>query len=198
LKIGANGYPTVNSTVLKKVGNALPDFTAALVNTFSYKGLSLGAQLEWKQGGQVYDMGRRNSIRNGNIKITELRHELVVFKGVLADGTPNTKEVEIDADNFYRSGSLYNVTADMLLQDASWVRLRNVSLSYTLPASMLKSTRLSALSISLIGNNVWLNTPYVGFDPEAMQNGSGSSSFGFAGLTIPSVRSYSIGLNATF
>jgi TonB-linked SusC/RagA family outer membrane protein len=198
LKIGANGYPTVNSTVLKKVGNALPDFTAALVNTFSYKGLSLGAQLEWKQGGHVYDMGRRNSIRNGNIKITELRHELVVFKGVLADGTPNTKEVEVDADNFYRSGSLYNATADLLLQDASWVRLRNVSLSYALPTNMLKSTRLSALSISFTGNNIWLNTPYVGYDPEAMQNGSGSNSFGFAGLTIPSVRSYSIGLNATF
>ncbi len=198
LKIGANGYPTVNSTVLKKVGNALPDFTTALTNTFSYKGLSLGAQLEWRKGGQVYDMGRRNSIRNGNIKLTELRHELVVFKGVLADGTPNTKEVEVDADNFYRSGALYNVTADMLLQDASWVRLRNVSLSYNLPANMLKSTRLSTLSISFTGNNIWLNTPYVGYDPEALQMGSGGNAFGFAGLTIPSVRSYSIGLNATF
>jgi hypothetical protein len=198
LKIGANGYPTVNSTVLKKVGNALPDFIAALTNTITYKGLSLGAQLEWKKGGQVYDMGRRNSIRNGNIKITELRHELVVFKGILPDGTQNTKEVEVDADNFYRSGALYNVTADMLLQDASWVRLRNVSLSYTLPTNRIKNTRLSALSVSLIGNNVWLNTPYVGYDPEAMQNGSGSNSFGFAGLTIPAVKSYSIGLNATF
>jgi hypothetical protein len=45
---------------------------------------------------------------------------------------------------------------------------------------------------------LWLNTPYVGFDPEAMQNGSGSNAYGFAGLTIPSVKSYSIGLNATF
>jgi hypothetical protein len=154
--------------------------------------------LEWKQGGDVYDMGRRNAIRNGNIQMTEVRHELVVFKGVLADGTPNTKEVEIDADNFYRSGSLYNVTADLLLQNASWVRLRNISLSYTLPTSMIKNTRLSALSVSFTGNNVWLNTPYVGFDPEAMQTGSGSNAYGFAGLTIPAVRSYSIGLNATF
>ncbi|MEO0043647.1 MAG: hypothetical protein RL329_3095 [Bacteroidota bacterium] len=198
LLIGANGYPTVNSTVLKKVGNAFPDFTTALMNTFSYKGLSLSAQLEWRKGGQVYDMSRRNSIRNGNIQLTQLRHELVVFKGILADGTPNTKEVEIDADNFYRSGALYNATADMLLQDASWVRLRNVSLTYNLPSNFLKNVRVSNLSISLSGNNIWLNTPYVGYDPEAMQTGSGSSAFGFAGLTIPAVRSYSIGLNATF
>jgi outer membrane receptor protein involved in Fe transport len=198
LKIGANGYPLVNSTNLVKVGNAIPDFTTALTNTLSFKGVRLSAQLEWRKGGDVYDMGRRNAMRNGNIKITELRHETVVFKGVLADGTPNTKEVEVDADNFYRSGALYNATADMLLQDASWLRLRNLSLSYTVPNTILKKTKFSDLRISFTGNNLWLNTPYVGFDPEAMQNGAGSNAYGFAGLTIPSVRSYAIGINTSF
>lgn len=197
LRIGANGYPIVGST-LTKVGNALPDFLAAMINTFSYKGLSVSAQIEWKQGGDVYDMGRRNSIRNGNIKVTELRNQLVVFKGIGTDGLPNTKEVEIDADNFYRSGALYNTTADILLQDASWFRLRNVSISYTLPTKLLKKAKISSLGISLTGNNLWLNTPYVGFDPEAQQTGAGSNAYGYAGLTIPSVRSYAIGLNATF
>lgn len=196
--IGTNGYPLVNATTRVKVGNAIPDFVSALTNSFSFKGLSLSAQLEWKKGGDVYDMGRRNAIRNGNIQVTEVRHELVVFNGVLADGTKNTKEVEIDGDNFYRSGALYNATANILLQDASWVRLRNVSLSYSVPTQVLKKARIGSLTLTLTGNNLWLNTPYVGFDPEALQNGSGSSSFGFAGLTIPSVRNYSIGLNASF
>ena len=198
LLIGANGYPVVNSNTLVKVGNAIPDFTTAMINSFTYRGWNLSAQFEWKKGGQVYDMGRRNSIRNGNIKLTELRHELVVFKGVLADGTPNTKEVEVDADNFYRSGNLYNVTADLLLQDASWLRLRNVSLSYSLPTDLLKKSRFGSLTLTVTGNNLWLNTPYVGYDPEALQNGSGSSAFGFAGLTIPSIKSFSIGLSTTF
>lgn len=197
LKIGANGYPVLNTT-LAKVGNAMPDFMAALTNTLSFKGLSVSAQIEWKSGGDVYDMGRRNSIRNGNIKFTEIRNQLVVFKGIGTDGQPNTKEVEIDADNFYRSGTLWNGSSDLLLQDASWFRLRNVSLSYTVPAQLLKKTKFSNLSLTLAGNNLWLNTPYVGFDPEALQNGSGSNAFGFAGLTIPSIKSYSIGLNATF
>jgi TonB-linked SusC/RagA family outer membrane protein len=197
LKIGANGYPLLNST-LSKVGNALPDFMSALMNTVSYKGFSVSAQIEWKSGGDVYDMGRRNSIRNGIIKVTELRNQLVVFKGIGADGQPNTKEVEIDADNFYRSGTLWNGSSDMLLQDASWWRLRNVSVSYVLPPNLLKKTRFSNLSLTLTGNNLWLNTPFAGFDPEALQNGSGSNAYGFAGLTIPSVKSYSVGLNATF
>ncbi len=197
LKIGANGYPVLNST-LSKVGNAMPDFNTALINTLTFKGLSLSAQIEWKKGGDVYDMGRRNSIRNGNIKFTELRNQLVVFKGIGPDGTPNTKEVEIDADNFYRSGTLWNGSSDLLLQDASWWRLRNVTLSYVVPATLLKKTKFTNLSLTLTGNNLWLNTPFAGFDPEAMQNGSGSNAYGFAGLTIPSVKSYSIGLNATF
>ena len=123
---------------------------------------------------------------------------MVVFNGVLADGTKNTKEVEIDGDNFYRSGALYNVTADMLLQDASWLRLRNLSLAYRVPSSVLKSTRLGSVALTLTGNNLWVNTPYVGFDPEALQTGSGGNAFGFAGLTVPSVRSFSIGLTASF
>jgi hypothetical protein len=66
------------------------------------------------------------------------------------------------------------------------------------PSNLLKKTKFTNLSLTFTGNNLWLNTPYVGFDPEAMQNGSGSNAYGFAGLTIPSVKSYSIGLNATF
>jgi hypothetical protein len=53
MKIDADGYPLVNSTTYVKVGNALPDFTAALMNTLSFKGFSVGAQLEWKNGGDV-------------------------------------------------------------------------------------------------------------------------------------------------
>jgi TonB-linked SusC/RagA family outer membrane protein len=196
--IDANGYPRVNSTALTKVGNALPDFIAAFINSFDYKGFKLSTQVEWRSGGDVYDGGRRNSIRNGNIKMTEVRSQLVVFKGIGTDGQPNTKEVEVNGENFYRSGALYNVTADMLLQDASWVRLRNVSLSYTLPKAFLKKAKLGAATLSLTGTNLWLNTPYVGFDPEAIQTGAGSNGYGFAGLTIPSVRSVAVGLSVTF
>lgn len=198
LLIGSDGYPIVDQSRLQLAGNAIPDFIAALNNTFTWKGFTLSAQLEWKQGGDVYDMSLRNSIRNGNIKGTERRHELVVFKGVLADGTPNTREVPIDGDNLYRSTVRYNIASEVILQDASWVRLRNVNLSYSLPKKALAKTPFASLSVNVVGTNLWLNTPYKGYDPEAMANGSGSNAFGFAGLTIPAVRNISFGLNTTF
>ena len=198
LLIGADGYPIVDLTQLRLAGNALPDFTAALVNTFTYKGLSLNFQIEWRQGGDVYDMGMRNATRNGILKSTERRHELVVFKGVKADGTPNTTAVEVEGDNFYRSTGRYNAASEVLIQDASWVRLRVVSLSYNLPSKALKGLPIAGLSVNLTGNNLWLNTPFKGYDPESMQNGAGNNAFGFSGLTTPAVRSLNAGLNVTF
>lgn len=198
LLIGADGFPIVDQSKFVLSGNAMPDFTSALINTFSWKGLSLSFQVEWRQGGDVYDMGMRNAVRNGILKETERRHEQVIFKGVKADGTPNNTVVEIDGDNFYRSTVRYNGAAEILLQDASWIRLRVVSLAYGLPKKWLQSSPLAALSFNLTGNNLYLNTPYKGYDPESLQNGAGSNAFGFSGLTTPAVRSINFGLNATF
>ncbi len=198
LLIDASGYPNTNTTEYVKVGNALPDWLGGITNTFEWKGIRLSGLLEFKHGGDIYDLSLRNSIRNGNIKMTERRHEEVIFKGVTADGQPNTKAVEIEGENFYRSELRFPAASEVLLQDASWVRLRNISLGYSLPKSALRRLPFNALSVNLTGNNVWLNTPYRGYDPEASQFGSGSNAFGFAGLTNPGVRNYTVGLNVTF
>jgi TonB-linked SusC/RagA family outer membrane protein len=198
LLIGADGYPIVDQSKLVLVGNAIPDFTAALINTFSYKNLSINFQFEWRKGGDVYDMGLRNSIRNGNIQQTERRHEQVIFRGVKADGTPNNTPVEVDGDNFYRNTARYNSASEILLQDASWLRLRVVSVGFSLPKATLQSLPFSNLTLTLTGNNLFLNTPYAGFDPESLQNGAGSNAFGFSGLTTPAVKSLNLGVNVTF
>jgi outer membrane receptor protein involved in Fe transport len=198
LLIGTDGFPIVDLSRLVLAGNAMPDFTSALINTFDWKGLALSFQIEWRQGGDVYDMGLRNSIRNGIVQETERRHELVVFKGVKADGTPNTTQVEIEGDNFYRSSARYNAASEVILQDASWVRLRVVSLSYNLPKKWLASSPFGSFALNVTGNNLFLNTPYKGYDPESLQNGAGNNAFGFSGLTTPAVRSVNLGLNMTF
>jgi TonB-linked SusC/RagA family outer membrane protein len=198
LLIDANGFPVTNTTEYVKVGNALPDWLGGLTNTITWKGLRLSGLLEWKHGGDIYDLSLRNSIRNGNIKMTERRHEEVIFKGVTADGQPNTKAVEIEGENFYRSELRFPSASEVLLQDGSWLRVRNVSLSYSLPKSILARLPFTALAVNLTGNNLYLNTPYRGYDPEASQFGAGSNAFGFAGLTTPGIRNYTVGLNVTF
>jgi hypothetical protein len=179
------------------VGNAFPDWQAGLLNTFSYKGLSLGFQLEWRQGGNVTDMSEMNSIRNGITRMTDPRYELVTFNGVRADGTPNTQQVYLD-DNFYRSFSQYNGYYKVSLQDGSWFRLRNVQIGYALPKALLSKTPFTAIRATLTGTNLLLNTPFRGYDPEALYFGAGTNLLGFVGNNNPVTRSYQFGLNFSF
>lgn len=199
LIIGTDGFPAVNTDSVELVGNAMPDFTAGLNNTFTYKGLGLSFLLEWRSGGDAYDMGMRNSIRNGILAETSRRYEEVIFNGVTATGEPNTKPVEIDDVNYYRSASRYNTAAEILVQDASWLRLRRVSLFYNLPASIIGTGKfVKGARVTLTGNNLFINTPFRGFDPETNYLGAGSSIFGFTGLQSPGVKTYTASVNLTF
>ncbi len=196
--IDQNGFPTINfdSTIL--VGNAFPDWIGGLTNTLSYKGLSLSVLMEWRHGGDVYDRGLRNSLRNGLLAMTGRGYEQVVFNGVKADGTPNDIPVEIEGESFYRSGTRYNNAYEILLEDASWFRIRRVSLSYELPSSLWGGKYIKGAKVTVSGNNLFLNTPFRGFDPETNYFGSGSNVYGYTGLKTPATRSYFVSLGLTF
>ncbi|GGK70740.1 SusC/RagA family TonB-linked outer membrane protein [Rufibacter glacialis] len=197
LIIGANGFPILSPAApLVKVGNALPDWQGGITNTISFKGVSLTALLEVRQGGDVYDVSMRNRIRNGIDVRTQYRYEQVIFNGVKANGEPNTTPVVLD-ENFYRNTGGYNDAADVLLQDASWVRLRNAQLAYTLPTSLIGKTPFKSIRVHVTGNNLFLITPFEGFDPETPTYGAGSNALGYTGYGIPAVRSYVFGLNIT-
>jgi len=206
LIIDKNGYPGVVWDSLKLVGNALPDWTAGWNNQFQYKEFSFSFLWEWKNGGDVFDLGRRNSLRNGQIIETERRHEQVVFKGVNevidGDGNVTYKEndvpVELTGPYFYRSSTRYNYASEVLLEDGSWFRLRNISLSYTLPSSLFGSKYIKGATVSFIANNVYLNTPFLGYDPEINYFGSDSNIYGYTGLRNPATKSYFLKLNLNF
>ncbi|MCE7039624.1 SusC/RagA family TonB-linked outer membrane protein [Dyadobacter sp. CY312] len=204
--IQSNGFP-LTSIVTTPYGNALPDFTAGLTNTFRYKGLALSLLFEWKKGGDVVDLGERNAFRAGSIKVTETRNERVVFKGVVeqksADGqvtyVPNTREVVID-DAFYNPSTARYMgnSAEFNIQDGSWLRLRTVSLNYSLPKSILANSAFEGVRFSVTGTNLFLSTPFRGYDPEALTFGSGTNLIGFVGRNNPSTRSFQFGVTANF
>jgi TonB-linked SusC/RagA family outer membrane protein len=199
----ATGFPET-STTLTQYGNAQPDWIGGLTNTFNYKGLALSVLMEWRQGGDVIDLGERNALRSGSIKLTERRNEQVVFKGVVRqeDGsfTPNTKMVYLD-DSFYNpsTSTRFNGWSKLNIQDASWFRIRTVSLNYSLPKKLIgNSVFKGGVRFSLTGTNVFLNTPFRGYDPEALTFGSGTNLIGFVGRNNPSTRSYQFGVNLNF
>ena len=201
LYLGPDGLPRVNRDERVKVGNAFPDFIASISNMFRYKNISLNFLLEWKKGGDLYDAGRRNSIRNGNPIITEFRDVSVVLEGVMDDGSggyiPNTTEGLID-QNYYRDTNRYNSAAEILIQDASWVKLRNIGLSYNFKGNVLETLRMDNLSVSVSANNILIWTPYDGYDPEGNQYSAGSNVYGFTGLGTPLSESFSFGIKLGF
>ncbi len=207
LIIAENGYPYLNLDTTVLMGNAMPDFVAGLTNEFNYKGFGLSFLLEWKKGGKVIDVGRPYQRDNGNVEATNNRWEKAVFKGVVEvvdeDGNvvsyePNTKEVEINARYWYRNASTARYAPEIMLKDASWFRIRNISLSYDLTNKVLKMPYFDNLRIIFSVDNVYLNTPYPSWDPETNYFGSDSNVYGFTGLRIPATRTYSLKFNFTF
>ncbi len=188
------GLPTLKDSLIV-VGNAFPDFQLGFTNTFTWNGISLSFFIEWRKGGNVVDMGERNTYRNGVAGFTDLRYQEAVFTGVAPDGSTNTVPAFIDP-NIYRGS--FNSTKYMNLQDGSWIRLRNVTLSYSLPKSLLEGTFLRLVRVNLTGNNLFLSTPFRGFDPDALAFGAGTNIFGLVGRNTPPLRSISFSVNLGF
>jgi len=144
----------------------------------------------------------------GTSKLTENRTETIVFDGVLADGTKNTKPVYLGqaigpdgvnyGNGYYRN--YHRGSSELFVEDASWIRLRSLSLSYAVPAKILTKTKaISAASISVTGNNLWLKTDFTGFDPESSSNpASSNTADAFSGFTYPGIRSFMVSLNLQF
>lgn len=201
--IGANGFP-VRDANQRLLGNSQPDWIGGLTNTLSYKNFSLSFLWETQQGLDRYNQLGNFMAAFGIAKYTENRNELIVFDGVLADGSANTKQVWLgqgtgpDGVNYGTAGyyrNVYRTISENFVEDASWVRLRNVSLSFNLPQSVLKNGFVKGASVTFTGNNLLLFTDYSGFDPESSSFSASSNFDGFAGFTYPALRSYLVSLN---
>ena len=185
-----------------KVGNAFPNYVASITNIITWKNIGFNFLLEYKEGGDLYDRGFRNSLRNGNLKETEFRDQTRVLEGVMDDGSggfiPNTQELLITANSFYRDFNNYNNAAEVLLQDGSWLKLRSIGLTYNFTGKFLEKIGMDNASINASANNILLWTPFKGFDPEGNQFSAGSNIYGFTGLTTPLTQSYSFGFKLQF
>ena len=199
--IDENGKPEIDFTERQKVGNAFPDFISSIGSNLRYKNFAFNFLLEWKKGGDLYDAGRRNSIRNGILTLTEFRDVETVLDGVMDDGSggfiSNTTSTLID-QNYYRSSTDFNRASEILVQDASWVKLRNIGLTYNVNTKFIEKLHLERLSLTASAQNILIWTPFDGFDPEGNQYSAGSNVYGFTGLNVPVSQSYSFAVNIGF
>jgi TonB-linked SusC/RagA family outer membrane protein len=206
--IGANGFPRLNPASKQQyLGNSQPKWIGSISNTFRYKNFSLSFLFDAQQGLKKYNQMANFMAAFGIADYTENRTETIVFDGVLADGTKNTKPVYLGQGdgpdgNDYGNGyyrNVYRGASENFIEDASWIRLRSASLGYQLPASLLQRTGfVNGAGITFTGNNLWLHTNYTGFDPESSSFNAGSVVDGFAGFTYPATRSFIVSVNLNF
>ncbi len=196
----------IADNTLRKLGNANPDFVVGNQNTFRYRNVELGMLLDWRQGGQLVSRTLSLAGVAGQLEETAYRpEEGIVISGVQNTGTVTepvyvTNTTPISAESYYRSYYDRNHEENNLY-DASYLKLREVSLSYRLDRKQLSGTFLSGLqgaSISLIGRNLYAWSAIPHFDPEQFAIQGQNIVFGVEDMTYPSARSFGVNLGLTF
>ncbi|WP_293714907.1 SusC/RagA family TonB-linked outer membrane protein [uncultured Parabacteroides sp.] len=205
--VGANGLPKTESM---KIGSVSPDWLAGFRSELRWKDLTFGFLLDFRKGGDVFSVSQMWGSYTGLLDYTaegDVREKpIVVGKDVLADmgtfvkedGTPN--DLTTDAKSFFYSYYLSNRQLNVF--EGSYLKLREVHLTYTFPKELMKKTRyIKGANVSLIGNNLailWLHSSNKAhIDPESStrsdNNGVGLES----GSYMPS-RSMGIKVGLTF
>jgi len=185
---GKSAYRDVNKDGLVNdydrvaIGTALPNKTYNLYFTLGYKGFDLAANFNGVAGNKIYD-----NTANANF------YKLLLSKGV------NTTAAAIQYPEEAKTNDA--PISSRFVKDGSYFRFNNLTLGYNLkPAAIGLSKWVSNIRVSLTGQNLFVITPYDGYDPEVnidRQDG-GVSSYGIDYITYPKARSFLVGINVTF
>ncbi len=200
----AGGLPLPTSGVFK-IGNPNPKFTIGLTNTFSYKNFTLDVLMDIRSGGDIYSRDVKDLRSNGvaietaalprfdKDNVTPLKN--YQFTGVDASGNP--VNVPITAEQYWGNTGKY-VAAEGFILKTSWVRIREMNLSYRLPKKLVDKSPFGTIELGVFGRNLFLwAKDYPHFDPE--QNLFGSSNFqGLQFNSNPSTRTMGVNLKLTF
>jgi TonB-linked SusC/RagA family outer membrane protein len=191
-----NGYPLIDN-ISGVIGDPNPDFTLGLRNTFTYKGLSVTALLDIKKGGVVYNGTKNVMISLGTHKITENRDIPYVFPGINANtGLPNDVAILRDANYYGSQGGLAGLS-EAAIEDGSFIRLREVAVSWSAPSKWFTKTPITGVNVALSARNLLLFTKYSGIDPETNLSGA-SNSLGRDYFNMPNTKGYEISFQIKF
>ena len=214
--VGPDGYYLQSPTSDVVLGNINPKWKGGIQNVFSYKNVSLSFLIDAQKGGSIFSLDQYYGQATGIYPTTVFTNDLgnpvrnpvignptdgydpasggVILKGVFADGTPNNIRV---AANDYRLFGYYANPNSAFVYDASYVKLREVVLTYNFPKALIARASIAGASLSFVGSNLWIlhkNLPYA--DPEASQ--SGGNIQGWQTGTLPAVRNYGFSLKVQF
>lgn len=155
--VNGDGKITIDDRTV--IGNYQPKFTAGIINTFSYKGIELSFMFQGSYGGEIVNQNYRflgywNSGRNLYANVNGYyKSEAEPGDGVNPRPTMVRKAFQ-------------SAFSTLWVEDASYLRLKNINISYALPERLLKGTSIKGLRIYANADNVYLFSKYTGYDPE--------------------------------
>jgi len=211
-----NGRPIIDENgmyvqdVRGVIGNITPDWTGGLSTNLKYHNISLSATVGVSVGGDIFSKTNKYGLDNGQfVETLEGRESWYngtsdeqlagtvgyVADGVLADGTENTKGID---PQFYWHQHKWGGIAELDIYDASYVKLRDVSVKYNLPSLMFENSFIQSISIALLAKNLWLIYSGVpNIDPEASFT-SNNNGLGQEYSSMPPTRSIGFNLQIIF
>jgi TonB-linked SusC/RagA family outer membrane protein len=192
--VGADGLPVVGET--KSLGEVAPKFNLGGSTQLTYKRVSIGATLDWKNGGNIYSGSNGGMRLYGVDARTADRDQGYVYPGVKASGQPNDVVLVSNgtSNGHERLMSQLNKIAESNVYDASFVKLREVTLGYQFPKLMNNTLDVRA---SVFARNILLWSKMPNLDPEASQ-GNNNMGGGFEQWSMPQAKSIGFALNFTF
>lgn len=206
---GSNGRPiaTTNRILL---GNYNPDWLMGVGSSLNYKGIRLSFLFDIRQGGELYShtqtVGREGGIIEETLEGRADGYDLskpgngVIGQGVVQnpDGSFSANTKKLTAREWHTAWTGGRNIAEGVMYDASFVKLRELQLGYTIPDKVFGKLPFRSATITLVGRNLflWDNVPHV--DPETMSYSGGTALPGIEYMALPSTRSYGINLSFKF
>lgn len=207
--VGSNGYYLRTSTSNEIIGDVNPEWVGGITNTVKYKNFGLDFLIDFQKGGDIFSLDLYYGMGTGLYPETAGNNELgnplrdrvadgggVLLPGVTESGEPNT--VRAEAWNYANPFGWARSPSSQFIYDASFVKLRQLALTYTLPTSVISGNgAIKGIDLQLIGNNLWIihkNIPYA--DPEAGL--SAGNVQGYHSGAYPSVKQFGFNVKARF
>lgn len=214
--IGSNGLPMVDNgngnreqyLLDNPIGNIQPDLLMSVTPTFKWKNLSLSAMLDMKFGGDIVSVSEGIATKYGTSERTLDRGEFktingvqdywMVVPGVKEDGSVN--DIPVSAQSYYQAIGIFKNEsgyAEEFVHDASYIKLKELSVGYTFPSRWLKRTPLTQLRLSFVARNLCYLMKHCPGNPEG---GYDTSMFSQAldFLAVPYTRTFGFTVNVEF
>ena len=184
-----NGDGVVDSNDRTIIGRGLPIHTGGFTNNFEYKGIDLSVFFQWSYGNDIMNANRL-FFESSNNRSRELNQ----FASYANRWTPENPTSDIPAAT---NSSSNRVISSRIIEDGSYLRLKNVTVGYTFPAKLVKKWKIDKARVYVAAQNLWTCTGYSGYDPEVSVRNSALTP-GLDYSSYPRAYSISFGVSLGF